>query len=150
MTADLADLVHGIVERHKDERGPLLPILHELRHTAGFVPPEAVPILASELNLSRAEVYGVVTFYRDFRDRPAGRVVRVCRAEACQAVGGEALAAHARARLGDGDGQVRFEEVFCLGNCALGPSVEADGKVHGLVGPDQLDALIDRAARASR
>jgi len=118
------------------------------------VPPEAVQLLAKELNLSRADVYGVVTFYRDFRDAPASASVRVCRGEACQAVGAEALADQARARLraaGPGelsaDGTTRLDHVFCLGNCALGPSVEVNGTVYGRVSAEQLDTLLTRAAR---
>ena len=103
MSADggdvLAETVRRLVVRHGDDRGPLIPILHDLQHELGHVPPEAVALLAGELNLSRADVYGVVTFYRDFHDAPASATVRVCRGEACQAVGAEALAGQARARL---------------------------------------------------
>jgi formate dehydrogenase subunit gamma len=152
MTDDLADLVHGLVEQHAANRGPLIPVLHDLQHALGYVPPEAVPLLAGELNLSRADVYGVVTFYRDFRDAPSGAIIRVCRGEACQAVGAEALADQARARLRTGfgelgiDGTTRLDHVFCLGNCALGPSVEVNGAVYGRVDADRLDTLIARAA----
>lgn len=153
MTADLPELVHRLVQQHKDDQGPLLPLLHDLQHEVGYIPADAVGLLARELNLSRADVYGVVTFYRDFRDRPAGALVRVCRAEACQAVGAEALAAHARTSLGVGfgettdSGRVMLDQVFCLGNCALGPSVEVDGMVYGKVDAGQLDSLIARASR---
>jgi formate dehydrogenase subunit gamma len=141
---DLADLVHGLVERHAADRGPLLPILHDLQHELGYVPPEAVALLAKELNLTRADVHGVVTFYRDFRDAPSAASVRVCRGEACQAVGAEALDAQARARH---DGATRVDHVFCLGNCALGPSVEVNGTVYGRVDAGQLDTLMGRAVR---
>jgi formate dehydrogenase subunit gamma len=153
MTDDLAGLVRGLVERHAADRGPLIPVLHDLSRELGYVPPEAVPLLARELNLSRADVHGVVTFYRDFRDAPAGAMVRVCRGEACQAVGAEALADQARVRLRTGfgelgeDGATRLDHVFCLGNCALGPSVEVNGTVYGRVDAGQLDALITRAVR---
>lgn len=140
----LAQTVRDLVARHAGDRGPLIPVLHDLRHELGHVPPDAVPLLARELNLSRAEVYGVVTFYRDFRDAPAGPRVRVCRGEACQAVGAEALAAQAKARQGGG---IEADPVFCLGNCALGPSVEVNGIVHGRVSGEQLDTLMTRAAR---
>jgi formate dehydrogenase subunit gamma len=149
----LADLVHGLVERHAADRGPLLPVLHALQGELGSVPPEAVPLLAQELNLSRADVYGVLTFYRDFRDGPAGASIRICRGEACQAVGAEALAEQARRRLWTGfgelglDGTTRLDHVFCLGNCALGPSVEVNGTVYGRVDATRLDALISRAGR---
>jgi formate dehydrogenase subunit gamma len=147
---DLADLVHGLVERHAADRGPLLPVLHDLQHEFGYVPPEAVPLLANELNLSRADVHGVLTFYRDFRDAPAAATVRVCRGEACQAVGAEALAEQARARLDRThltSGTIRVDHVFCLGNCALGPSVEVNGTVYGRVDAGQLDTLMSRATR---
>lgn len=140
---DLAETVRRLVARHTEDRGPLIPVLHDLQQERGHVPPEAVPLLARELNLSRAEVYGVVTFYRDFRDRPAGPRVRVCRGEACQAVGAEALADQVKARRGGID----VDDVFCLGNCALAPSVEVNGTLHGRVSGDQLDTLITRAAR---
>lgn len=140
---ELSEIVRRLAARHKDDRGPLLPILHDLRREAGHIPPAAVPLLARELNLSRAEVHGVVTFYRDFRDAPPPAAsVRVCRGEACQAVGAEDLAARARTRLGDGAGHV-----FCLGNCALGPSVEAGGVTYGLVDSGRLDSLIDGLAQ---
>jgi formate dehydrogenase subunit gamma len=137
------------VAAHQGEHGALLPILHEIQAEFGFVDPDAIPVIAQGLNLSRAEVFGVVTFYRDFRQVPPGRtVVRVCRAEACQAVGSEALAGHAEARLGVGfggttaGGGVSLESVFCLGNCALGPSVQVGGRLYGRVDADRFDALL--------
>ena len=131
------------VAAHRGERGALLPILHELQAEFGYVDPAVVPVLADELNLSRAEVHGVISFYHDFRERPApGTVVRVCRAEACQANGAEALMAHAERNLGDG---VTVQQVFCLGNCALGPAVEVNGKLAGRVDADRLDALVASA-----
>jgi formate dehydrogenase subunit gamma len=139
MTADLAETVNRLVDKHKDDRGALLPILHDLQHETGHIPPAAVPLLARALNLSRAEVHGVVTFYRDFRDAPAAATVRICRGEACQAVGAEVLAAHARQKG-------YLEHVFCLGNCALGPSVEVNGTTYGRVDAERLDGLLSRAA----
>src|SRR5262249_3197171 len=131
------------------ERGPLMVILHAVQHEFGYIDPGFVPVLADELNLSVAEVHGVVSFYKDFRTTPPGRAsVKICRAEACQAVGGAALGDHARARLGvsfgdtTSDGAVTLDEVFCLGNCALGPSIQVDGRLHGRVSPDRLDALL--------
>jgi formate dehydrogenase subunit gamma len=141
----LADTVRRLAAAHAGDRGPLIPILHDLQHELGHVPPTALPLLARELNLSRAEVYGVMTFYRDFRDAPAGPPVRVCRGEACQAVGAEALMSQARARQGSAG--IDLDHVFCLGNCALGPSVEVNGMVHGRVDAGRLDALITQAAR---
>jgi formate dehydrogenase subunit gamma len=132
----LAGTVRRLAAAHAADRGPLLPILHDLQHELGYVPADALPLLARELNLSRAEVYGVMTFYRDFRDAPSGPEVRVCRGEACQAVGAEALMGQAKAH--QGRAAIDLDHVFCLGNC---------GTVHGRVSADRLDALISRAAR---
>jgi formate dehydrogenase subunit gamma len=139
----------AIVAAHRHERGALIPILHAHVAEFGHVDPRAVPVLAHELNLSRAEVHGVVTFYRDFRTEPPGRTqVGVCRGEACQSVGAEALLAHARARLGvepgqtSPDGSVSLTEVFCLGDCALGPAVTVDGRLFGRVDPGRFDDLV--------
>lgn len=141
----LAETVRRLVERHAGDSGPLIPVLHDLQHEFGYVPAEAVRLLATELNLSRAEVHGVVTFYRDFRDAPVSGTVRVCRGEACQSVGAEALADQAKARHQGGG--VHVDHVFCLGNCALGPAVEVNGTVYGRVDAGQLDTLLTRAAR---
>jgi formate dehydrogenase subunit gamma len=129
--------------------GALLPILHALQDRFGYIDRAAVPLIADALNLSRAEVHGVVTFYHDFRDSPPGRqVVRVCRAEACQSMGGERLAAHVKERLGidfhetSADGRFTLEPVFCLGDCACAPAVMVDGKLHGRVDPARFDRLI--------
>lgn len=134
---------------HSGERGALLPILHAVQAELGFVDPVVIPVLADALNLSIAEVHGVVTFYKDFRTVPAGHTaVRVCRAEACQSVGAEALAEHAKASLGVGfgestaDGAIALDEVFCLGNCALGPAVQVAGRLHGRVTAARFDALV--------
>jgi formate dehydrogenase subunit gamma len=147
--ADLSTLVRSVVARHAGERGALMPILRDLQDEFGYIDPDAVPILADELNLSRADVYGVVTFYRDFRDRPPGQTtVRLCRAEACQAVGAEALAEHARNHLGIGlgdttpDNAVSLEQVFCFGNCALGPTVQVGDRLYGRVDADRFNALV--------
>jgi formate dehydrogenase iron-sulfur subunit len=151
-----ADRARAIAAAHAGERGALLPVLHALQQEFGYVDPRAVSVVADVLNLSRAEVHGVVTFYRDFRAEPPGRrVVRVCRAEACQSVGADAVVAHAQERLGirfgetTADGAVSLDQVFCLGNCALGPSVMVDGIVHGLVDPPRLDALLAGATPAA-
>ncbi len=139
----------AIVAAHAGLEGPLLPILHAVQAEYGFVPREAVPVIADGLNLSRAEVHGVMTFYHDFRSEPAGRhVLKLCRAEACQAVGADALADHARARLGvdwrgtSAGGAVTLEPVFCLGLCACGPAALVDGKVVGRIDADALDAIL--------
>ena len=137
-------------------RGALLPVLHAVRTEFGWIEPRAVPVIADELNLSRAEVHGVVTFYRDFRPEPPARhAVRICRAEACQATGAQRLVAHAQAHLGiplgstTADGAVSLDGVFCLGNCALGPSVTVDGSLHGRVDEDGLVALLGEAGEST-
>jgi formate dehydrogenase iron-sulfur subunit len=151
-----ADRANEIILQHCDQDGPLLPILHALQEAFGYVPEDAVPMVAQKLNLSRAEVHGVVTFYHDFRHQPAGRrVVKLCRAEACQAAGSEALAAHAEARLGvatggtAADGSCTLEAVYCLGLCAMGPSALIDGQVYAQLDAPRLDALIAGTAGVS-
>lgn len=143
------DRVLAIVAAHRDERGPLLPILHDLVDTFGYVDARSVPIVAEGLNLSRAEVHGVVTFYRDFRTTPRGTVeLRICRAEACQSVGADALIADAVERFGvpiggtTADGRLTLDEVFCLGDCALGPAVMIDHEVHGRMDGERLATLV--------
>jgi len=145
----LADVVSGAVAAHRGEPGPLLAILHDVQRELGYLPREATALLAQELNLSRADVHGVVTFYKDFRDTPpARRTVRICRAEACQARGARDLVAHAEQRLGvpvgaaAPDGSVELGQVFCFGNCALGPTVEVDGRLHGRVDAARFDELV--------
>jgi formate dehydrogenase iron-sulfur subunit len=145
------DGARAIAERLAGERGALLPVLHALQDEFGYVDARATEIVADVLNLSRAEVHGVVTFYRDFRVEPPGRrTLAICRAEACQAVGADELMSHARASLGiepggtSPDGRVSLQQVFCLGNCALGPSVMLDGRLHGRVDAERLPELLDR------
>jgi formate dehydrogenase subunit gamma len=144
--AIIADLIH--VE------GGTLVILHALQEAFGYVPEPAIPVVASALNLSRAEVHGVFTFYHDFRHEPAGRhVLKLCRAEACQAAGGDALAARAEARLGvaigntTADRRVTLEPIYCLGLCATAPSAMLDGRVVGRLNEARLDALVAEAQR---
>jgi formate dehydrogenase subunit gamma len=134
--------------------GPLLPILQALQEEFGYIDEAAEPLVAEALNLTRAEVHGVVTFYHDFRRAPAGRhVVKLCRAEACQAAGGDALAARAEARLGVAmgettpDGGVTLEPVYCLGLCATAPSAMVDGRVVGRLDEQRLDAVLAEARR---
>ncbi|MBI1417567.1 MAG: formate dehydrogenase subunit gamma [Limimaricola sp.] len=129
--------------------GPLLPILHALQADLGHVPKDALPLIAERLNITRAEVHGVVSFYHDFREEPAGRhVVKLCRAEACQAMGANRVADHARAALGvdwhetTPDG-VTLEPVFCLGLCACGPAALVDGEVVGRVDEARFDTIVD-------
>ncbi len=152
----LDEQVTAIVERHRGARGPLMVVLHDLQEALGYVPREAVPLIARELNLSRADVYGVITFYRDFRSAPPAPVtVQVCRAEACQSVGAHALVEHAQRALGaqlggtSPDGAVSLDQVFCLGNCALGPSATVNGRLHGRVDSARLDELV-AVARAGQ
>jgi len=140
------------IESRSVLRVPLLPVLHALQDTFGYVDPSAIPLIAKALNLSRADVHGVLTFYSDLRTTPPGRVhVQVCRGEACQAVGGHALAAHATRSVGvafggtTATGTVSLDEVFCLGNCVLGPAVTIDGRLHGRVSTAGLDRLIGDA-----
>ena len=135
-----------IVGAHAHRDGATLPILHALQEAFGYVDGAAVPLVADALNLSRAEVHGVVTFYHDFRRAPAGRhVVKLCRAEACQAVGAVGLAAHAKRSLGvdwhgtTADGAVTLEPVFCLGLCARGPAALIDDEPVSGLDPDALD-----------
>jgi formate dehydrogenase subunit gamma len=131
--------------------GALLPVLHGVQDALGYIPPEAVPEIARALNLSRAEVHGVITYYHHFRQEPAGRnVLQVCRAESCRAMGAESLLAQARARLAcDGarhlsaDGGHSVEPVYCLGLCASSPAVVLNGQLHARMTPERLDALLD-------
>jgi formate dehydrogenase subunit gamma len=154
MTTSASDVtVESVVRRaaagHRGQRGALLPVLHAVQAELGHVPQEAIPVLADEFNLSRADVHGVVTFYHDFRREPGGRTtVRICRAEACQALGAEDLVTYARESglaLGEttADGAVTVEQVFCLGNCALGPSAEVNGRLYGRVGPARLGSILE-------
>lgn len=130
--------------------GALLPILHALQDRFGFIPPDAVPLIAESLQQTRAEVHGVISFYHHFRTTPPGRnVVQICRAEACQAVGARQLESHAKARLGvdyhqtTSDQEITLEAAYCLGNCACGPSIRVNDSVRGRVTPEAFDALVD-------
>lgn len=140
------------VERHRHRDGPLIEVLHEVQADFGCIPSGAVPVIARALNLSRAEVHGVVSFYHHFRTKAPGRhVLQICRAESCQAAGGRAVESHAQKRLGVGfgqttpDGRLTLEAVYCLGLCACSPAAMLDDEVHGRVTPERLDALIDAA-----
>lgn len=150
------DVIGQIVEARRNMPGALLPILHEIQDTVGFVPADAVPTIARALNLSRAEVHGVVTFYHHFRDHAPGQhVVQVCRAEACQSVGANALVAHAQQKLGCGmhettESGVTLDPVFCLGQCAIGPAITIDGKLYGHMTAQRFDALVDALDAKSR
>ena len=149
MTTAFDAAVNQALDQLGDLPGALLPVLHEVQHHLGYVPKDAVPAIAEGLNLSRAEVHGVISFYHHFRSEPAGaHVVQVCRAEACQAVGGRALEAHIKAKLGvdygetTADGKVTLEPVYCLGNCACGPSVQVGERLHARVSAVGFDTLV--------
>lgn len=153
-TPDLADMdatVRRIATAHGGMRGALLPLLHAVQDALGCVPAAAVPIIADALNLSRAEVHGVVSFYHDFRAKPAGEhVVKLCRAEACQARGGAAIEAEAAERLGiamgetRADGRVTLEAIYCLGLCATGPNALVDGVPVSRIDSTRLDGILAR------
>lgn len=148
-SADITSRVEEILSNHKGMEGSLLPILHAVQAEFGYVPPVALPIIAKDLNISRAEAHGVMSFYHDFREKPAGRhVLKLCRAEACQAMGGDRVAAHAQKKLGldwhetTADGAVTLDPIFCLGLCACGPAAMLDGKLIGRVDEARIDAII--------
>lgn len=149
LDATTRDTVLAVVTRLKGEAGPLLPVLHGVQNALGYIPPDAVPLIANGLNLSRAEVHGVITFYHYFRDTPPGRhTIQICRAESCQAMNGATLEAHAKARLGVAfhetttSGAFTVEPVYCLGNCACSPAVMVDGQLYGRVTPERFDAIV--------
>lgn len=145
MPADLEPRLGEIIAAHAALEGPLLPILHAVQAEWGHVPEAAIPPIAQALNLGRAEVHGVVSFYHDFRAEPAGRIVlKLCAAEACQAQGGRELAKAVLGAVGLGafgttpDGQVTVEPVYCLGLCATGPAAIVDGRLVGRATPHAL------------
>ena len=149
-------VLDAVLLRHAARPGALLPILHAVQDTLGHVPRDAVPVIAQALNLSRAEVHGVVSFYHHFREQPpSGRVLQICRAEACQAMGAEHLLAHARQHLAcaaDGrsaDGRFTVEAAYCLGLCASSPALMLDDAVHARMSVPALEALVATAGAAS-
>ena len=142
-------LARQVLQRYEDQPGNLLPILHTVQHAMGYIPADIVPLLAEGLQLSRAEIHGVISFYPHFRDTPAAPVVlEVCRAESCQAMGGVALAQHAQQKLGcdfhgtAASGAVTLEPVYCLGLCAQSPAVMINGRPHARMTPTKLDQLL--------
>jgi formate dehydrogenase subunit gamma len=146
--------VERALARHEARPGPLLPVLHDVQKTLGHVPPAAVGRIAQALNLSRAEVHGVITFYHHFRSEPAGRhVVSICQAEACQSMGAAALTAHAERTLGcklhatTADGAITLEPTYCLGLCALSPALSVDDDVHARITPAEFDRLVTALRR---
>jgi len=146
--------VETAIAHNKAKPGALLPILHAIQDRIGHIPTDAVPVIASELNLSRAEVHGVISFYHYFRDTPPGRhTVQICQAESCQAMGSAQLTAFAKQTLGidfhetTADQAFTLEPVYCLGNCACSPSVMIDDEVHGRVSHERLAALLEQARK---
>lgn len=149
-STEIATRTASIVEEFRSLEGPLLPILHGIQDEFGYVPREALPVIAEALNISRAEVHGVVTFYHDYRKEPAGRhVLKLCQAEACQSMGSDAVAARVKQVLGidfhqtTKDGSVTLEPVYCLGLCACSPSAMLDGEVIGRLDNDVIDEIVE-------
>ncbi|MCQ8871465.1 formate dehydrogenase subunit gamma [Mesorhizobium sp. LMG17149] len=139
----------AIIQEMKGLEGPLLPILHGIQKEFGHVPKDALPVIAEALNISRAEVHGVVSFYHDYRSHPAGRhVLKLCQAESCQSMGSDAIAAKLKQLLGIGfhettrDGSVTLEPVYCLGLCACSPAAMLDGEVIGRLNDEKLDEIV--------
>ena len=147
-SVDIATRVEEILAAHQGVEGALLPILHSVQESFGYVPEEALPIIARHQNISKAEAYGVMTFYHDFRAKPAGaHVLKLCRAESCQTMGADGLAAHAKEKLGldwhetTPDGKITLEPIFCLGLCACGPAAMVDGRLVGRCDESLLDEV---------
>lgn len=146
---DQESLIKRIIAAHQGVEGAALPILHAVQEALGYVPESAIPVVAEALNITRAELHGVSSFYHDFRCEPAGRhVLKLCRAEACQAAGGEAINRKIQQQLGlafgetSADGKVTLEPVYCLGLCATGPSAMLDGRVIGRLDSKRADAIV--------
>ena len=151
-SADLTERLEAIIALHRDMEGPLLPILHDVQAEWGFIPEEAQPVIAAALGMTRAEIHGVVSFYHDFREKPAGRhVLRLCRAEACQSMGADALADQVRAAFGidfhetTPDGRLTLEPVFCLGLCACAPSAQMGERLVGRADLAKVQRLVAEA-----
>jgi formate dehydrogenase subunit gamma len=143
------DLALDIINRHRDMPGAGLPLLHALQDEFGYVDPAAVPMMAKALNLSQAEIHGVITFYHDFKTKPGGRrKVKLCRAEACQSMGCRDLEVHVKTRLGvdyggtTADRRYTLEAAYCLGNCALSPALMIDDELYGRVDADRFDEIL--------
>jgi formate dehydrogenase subunit gamma len=153
VSAQMKETIERIVTAHAHLEGPLLPILQAMQVELGFIPRNAIPVVAHALNLTRAEVYGVVSFYHDFRDKPAGRrVVKLCRAEACQSMGANALSAAVLKHFGIAwgetteDGRVTIQPIYCLGFCSVAPAALVDGEPHGRLDAAQLIAAVEESA----
>lgn len=151
-SADADERLAAIIALHRDREGPLLPILHDVQAEWGHIPEDAQPAIAAALGMTRAEIHGVVSFYHDFREKPAGRhVLRLCRAEACQSMGADALADQVRAALGidfhetTPDGRLTLEPVFCLGLCACAPSAQMGERLVGRADLEKVTRLVAEA-----
>ncbi|HEY4366845.1 MAG TPA: formate dehydrogenase subunit gamma [Steroidobacteraceae bacterium] len=149
----IREQVDRALAQYQGRQGALLQILHAVQASVGYIPAQSLPVIAESLNLSRADVHGVVSFYHYFRREPAGRhTIQLCQAEACRSMHCEVLADHVRTRLGidfhhtTSDGRFSLEPVYCLGNCACAPSLMFDDELHGRVTADSFDALIDEKA----
>jgi len=152
-----ADLARTLIDRKRAMRGAMLPILHDLQDEFGYIDERAIPLIADALNISKAETLGVISFYHDFRRSPAdGQVLKLCRAESCQAMGCEELVAHLADRHGikaddeDAPAGLRVESVYCLGNCALSPSALLDGAPIGRLDRDRIDAIVAGAGGSTQ
>lgn len=150
MQSETQETTRQVVTELKNKPGALLPILHELQDRLGYIPEDSVETIASQLNLSRAEVHGVLSFYHHFSSKPRGKyIIEVCRAESCQAVGGREIEQHAKQKLNldwyqtSQDGQITLEPVYCLGNCACSPAVRVGKQMVGRVTPERFDQLLD-------
>lgn len=148
-STEIAARTASIIQQMQGLEGPLLPILHSIQAEFGYVPQDALPVIASALNISRAEVHGVVSFYHDYRKAPAGRhVLKLCQAESCQSMGSDAVAAKFKQLLGIDfhetakDGSVTLEPVYCLGLCACSPAALLDGQPIGRLDDEEIDAVV--------
>jgi formate dehydrogenase subunit gamma len=151
-TAFDLSLAQSLIDRRRDERGAMLPILHDLQERFGYIDDSAIPLIADALNVSRAETLGVISFYHDFHRAPFdGRVLKLCRAESCQSMGCEDLVSHLELRHGlkvDDEGNhsaLHVQTVYCLGNCALSPAALIDGEPIGRLDRDRIDAIVAAA-----
>lgn len=145
-----SETIQRLIDNVKEKPGALLPVLHSIQEAIGYIPKDSIPFIAKSLNLSRAEVHGVIHFYDYFRDVPPGRrTIRICRAESCQAMGGEQLEAHIKKKLHmeyhqtSSDGEFTLEPVYCLGNCACSPSLQIGQEVYGRMTPEEFDTLLN-------
>ncbi|MBX9675906.1 MAG: formate dehydrogenase subunit gamma [Methylotenera sp.] len=155
LSAETLTTIQSLILQHKDMPGALMPLLHAIQDTVGFVPQDSYLLISKALALSVAEVHGVVTFYHHFRTHPVGKhILHVCRAESCQAMGSEKLEASIKAKLNvdyhqtTSDGAITLEPIYCLGNCACSPAVMMDDEVHGRMDNQKMAELISEA-RAS-